>query len=144
MSIENSLKKSADALERIATAMEALVNQGAGIPAANVNTPVETPAPAPVAPQPPAAAAPPVPPAPPTPAATTPAPPPTPAPTPDVQLPFADINGLVQYVMGKYQSLGAEKGDGIQNVLVGLGYSNINDVQPEHFAQFYTQVEAIQ
>ena len=143
MSIESNLKNIDKSLERMATALEALVNQGAGIPAINENVPAAPQAPAaPVPPAPPVAAAPvPTPPPPPAPAPATPT---QPMADPAVQLPFTDINGLVQYVMGKYQSLGAEKGAGIQNVLVGLGYSNINDVQPEHFAQFYTQVEAIQ
>ena len=138
MSIENNLKKSADALERIATALEALVAQGP-VPV----EPVAAPAPVAEAPAAPVSPAPPTPPA-----AAIPTPPPAPAAPvspnePGVQVPFTDINGLVQYVMGKYQSLGAEKGAGIQGILVGLGYGNINDVQPAHFAEFYTQVEAI-
>ena len=49
----------------------------------------------------------------------------------------------MQYVMTKYKTLGPEKGAQIQNVLVTLGLSNINDVEPDQFAQFHTAVEGI-
>ena len=46
--------------------------------------------------------------------------------------------------MTKYQALGAEKGAQIQQVLVSLGYQNINDIQPTHYQTFYEGVEGIQ
>ena len=57
--------------------------------------------------------------------------------------PFTDPKGLIDYVMGAYKALGAAKGAQIQNVLVGLGYQNINDVKPEHYGALFTGVEAL-
>jgi hypothetical protein len=57
--------------------------------------------------------------------------------------PFSDGKGLIDYVMGAYKALGAAKGAQIQNVLVGLGYQNINDVKPEHYGALFTGVEAL-
>lgn len=57
--------------------------------------------------------------------------------------PFTDPKGLIDYVMGAYKALGATKGAQIQNVLVGLGYQNINDVKPEHYGALFTGVEAL-
>ena len=88
--------------------------------------PAPEPAPAPVAPAPE-----------PAPAPVAPAPEPVPA------APFADGKGLIEYVMSAYKELGPEKGAGIQNVLVGLGVQNINDVKPEQYGQFYAAVEAL-
>jgi hypothetical protein len=57
--------------------------------------------------------------------------------------PFSDGKGLIDYVMGAYKALGATKGAQIQNVLVNLGYQNINDVKPEHYGQLFAGVEAL-
>lgn len=57
--------------------------------------------------------------------------------------PFSDGQGLMQYVMGAYQAMGAEKGARIQGVLTSLGYSNINEVKPEHYGQLFQGVEAL-
>lgn len=57
--------------------------------------------------------------------------------------PFNDPKGLLEYVMGAYKALGAEKGQQIQGVLTGMGYQNINDVKPEHYAQLHAGVEAL-
>ena len=57
--------------------------------------------------------------------------------------PFTDPKGLIDYVMASYKALGAAKGAQIQNVLTGLGYQNINDVKPEHYAALHTGVEAL-
>jgi hypothetical protein len=96
---------------------------------APVAAPVAAPAPAPVA-------AAPAMPAPPTFVAPAPAPAPTGA-------PFSDPKGLIDYVMGAYKALGPQKGAMIQGVLTGLGYQNINDVKPEHYAALHTGVEAL-
>lgn len=72
--------------------------------------------------------------------AATPAPAAAPAPS---AAPFNDTQGLIQYTMGAYQAMGPEKGAKIQSVLQSLGYANINDVKPEHFAQFHQGVEAL-
>ena len=62
---------------------------------------------------------------------------------PIVGAPFSDGKGLIDYVMGAYKALGASKGAQIQGVLTGLGYSNINDVKPEHYGQLFAGVEAL-
>jgi hypothetical protein len=57
--------------------------------------------------------------------------------------PFTDAQGMMAYVMDSYKTLGAQKGAQIQGVLTGLGYSNINDVKPEHYGALFTGVEAL-
>lgn len=57
--------------------------------------------------------------------------------------PFSDPKGLIGYVMDSYKTLGPQKGALIQGVLTGLGYQNINDVKPEHYAALHTGVEAL-
>jgi pyruvate dehydrogenase E2 component (dihydrolipoamide acetyltransferase) len=108
-------------------------NVSAPAPVAPAPTPVVQAAPAPVAA--PVAAAP-----------VMPAPPAfvAPAPAPVASgAPFSDGKGLIDYVMGAYKALGPQKGAQIQNVLTGMGYQNINDVKPEHYAALHTGVEAL-
>ena len=57
--------------------------------------------------------------------------------------PFTDGKGLIDYVMSAYKALGPQKGAQIQGVLTGLGYQNINDVKPEHYAALHTGVEGL-
>lgn len=57
--------------------------------------------------------------------------------------PFSDPKGLLAYVIASYNTLGAQKGAGIQQVLVANGYQNINDVQPDHYAALYAGIEAL-
>jgi hypothetical protein len=57
--------------------------------------------------------------------------------------PFTDGKGLIDYVMSAYKALGAAKGANIQGVLTGMGYQNINDVKPEHYAALFAGVEAL-
>ena len=57
--------------------------------------------------------------------------------------PFTDGKGLIDYVMNAYKALGPQKGAQIQNVLVNLGYQNINDVKPEHYGALFAGVEAL-
>ena len=67
-----------------------------------------------------------------------------PAPAPAATgAPFTDGKGLIDYVMGAYKALGPQKGAMIQGVLTGLGYQNINDVKPEHYAALHTGVEGL-
>ena len=89
--------------------------------------------PSPVAP--PAPVAPPV-------VQTPPAAPVVPA-EPAASAPFSDGKGLIDYVMGVYRTVGPAKGQQIQGILTGMGYANINDVKPEHYADFYGKVEAL-
>jgi hypothetical protein len=99
-----------------------------------VAAPVVAPAPAPVVA--PVVAAAPVMPAPPTFA-------PVAAPAFVAGAPFTDGKGLIDYVMGAYKAMGAQKGAMIQNVLTGLGYQNINDVKPEHYGALFQGIEAL-
>jgi len=85
-------------------------------------------------------------PAPVTPAAVMPPPPVFAAPAPVapvVNAPFTDGKGLIDYVMKSYSEMGTEKGAGIGNVLNQLGYKNINDVKPEHYAALFAGIEGL-
>ena len=66
-----------------------------------------------------------------------------PAPVAAPAIPFNDGKSLVDYVMGVYRAIGPAKGAGIQNVLTQLGYRNINDVNPAHYAALYAGIEAL-
>jgi hypothetical protein len=128
MSLENKI----EALTAAIVALTAKLESSNVAPAAPV-----APAPAPVIQVAPVVAAP-----------AMPAPPafiaPAPAPAPVVAgAPFSDGKGLIDYVMSAYKALGAAKGSQIQNVLVSLGYQNINDVKPEHYGQLFAGVEAL-
>ena len=82
----------------------------------------------------------------PTPAPAMPAPPVFVAPVVEAAptgAPFTDGKGLIDYVMSAYKAMGAQKGAGIQNVLVSLGYQNINDVKPEHYGALFQGIEAL-
>lgn len=82
----------------------------------------------------------------PTPSKEMPAPPVFVAPVVEVAptgAPFTDGKGLIDYVMSAYKAMGAQKGAGIQNVLVSLGYQNINDVKPEHYGALFQGIEAL-
>ena len=57
--------------------------------------------------------------------------------------PFSDGKGLIDYVMASYKAPGPQKGAQIQNVLVGLGYQNINDIKPEHYGALFQGVEQL-
>ena len=57
--------------------------------------------------------------------------------------PFTDPKGLIDFVMTSYKNLGPAKGAGIQSVLTGLGYQNINDVKPDHYAALFAGVEGL-
>jgi hypothetical protein len=132
-----SLELKIEALTQAVIALTAKLESSNVAPAAPV-----APAPAPVVQVAPVVAAPVVA------APTMPAPPafvaPAPAPAPVAGgAPFSDGKGLIDYVMGAYKALGAAKGSQIQTVLTGLGYSNINDVKPEHYGQLFAGVEAL-
>jgi pyruvate dehydrogenase E2 component (dihydrolipoamide acetyltransferase) len=136
-----SLELKIEALTAAVTALTAQLQSG------NVAAPAPVaPAPAPVVQAAPVAAAPIAAPAPVAAAPVMPAPPtfaaPVAAPAP-TGAPFSDGKGLIDYVMGAYKALGPQKGALIQGVLTGLGYQNINDVKPEHYAALHTGVEAL-
>jgi hypothetical protein len=69
--------------------------------------------------------------------------PPPPAPAAPAAAPFSDQKGLIDFVMGAYKALGPQKGAQIQNVLIGMGCTNINDVKPEQYGALFTAVEAL-
>lgn len=57
--------------------------------------------------------------------------------------PINDHKSLLTYTMNRYKELGPIKGAEIQGILTGLGYTNINDVKPEHYAAYHSGCEAI-
>jgi hypothetical protein len=57
--------------------------------------------------------------------------------------PFSDKAGLTAYTMSVYKELGAVKGAAIQNVLVSLGVSNINEVTPTMYSQYHAALESL-
>jgi hypothetical protein len=130
MSIEKNIERVATALERIAAALESDAGKS-GVSAPANPVPSVSAAPAPPAAEPQA------------PALTTPdfiSQPPAAA---AASAPFTDSQGMVAYVMESYKALGAEKGAHIQGVLKELGYSNINDVKPDHYGQLYSKIEQL-
>jgi len=147
-----SLEAKIEALTAAVTALTAQMqssNVTAAAPVAPAPAPVVQAAPAPVAALAPAPVAAPV--AAPAPVAAAPAMPAPPsfiAPAPvavtaPTGAPFTDGKGLIDYVMSAYKALGPQKGAMIQNVLVNLGYQNINDVKPEHYGALFAGVEAL-
>jgi hypothetical protein len=153
MSLELKIEALAQAVIALTAKIEG-INVTAAAPVAPAPAPVVQAAPAPVAaptPAPvvaPVAAAPVAAPAPVAAAPAMPAPPSFIAPTPvaapaSTGAPFTDGKGLIDYVMSAYKALGPQKGAMIQNVLVNLGYQNINDVKPEHYGQLFAGVEAL-
>jgi hypothetical protein len=132
MSLELKIEALTAAVVALTAKLESS-NVSAPAPVAPAPTPVVQAAPVPAAA--PVAAAP-VMPAPPTFAAPAAAPAPTGA-------PFSDSKGLIDYVMGAYKALGPQKGAQIQGVLTNMGYQNINDVKPEHYATLFAGVEAL-
>lgn len=139
-----AVTKLTEALTETAEPAKQLTTQVVAAPVTPpIAPPVAAPVPAPVAPV--GTAVPPV--APPVQSIAAGMPPaPTfaaPAPVEAVALPFSDHAGLIQYVMSAYRDMGPTKGAKIQQVMVGLGYSNINDVKPEHYAALHSGVEAL-
>ena len=133
MSLEAKIEDLTKAVHLLVAAL------GARPAAAPVAAPVAAQAPAPVAA--PVAVAP-------APASVMPPPPvfvapPPPAPAAPAAAPFSDQKGLIDYVMGAYKALGPQKGAQIQNVLIGMGCTNINDVKPEQYGALYAAVEAL-
>ena len=133
MSIEQNLAALTAAVIELTNVIK---SKGATVPAAApvaqapvINTPAPVPMPATM-------------PAPPT-FIAAPAAPAAPAPPAPTAAPFSDGKGLIDYVMSSYKALGAAKGALIQGVLTGLGYQNINDVKPEHYAALSAGIEAL-
>ena len=136
MSLENKIEALTDAIRDLIGVMNNAKQETLNVASA---APV-APAPAPVVEVAPVVAAPVAPVMPAPPAFVTPAPAPAPV---AGGAPFSDGKGLIDYVMSAYKALGAAKGSQIQNVLVSLGYQNINDVKPEHYGALFAGVEAL-
>ena len=133
-----SLESKIEALTQAVMALTAQLqnsNVAPAAPVAQAPAPVAAPAPVVVAAPAPVAPAMPAPPA-----FVAPAPVAAPVAT---GAPFTDGKGLIDYVMGAYKAMGPQKGAQIQNVLVGLGYQNINDVKPEHYGALFQGVEQL-
>lgn len=62
---------------------------------------------------------------------------------PATALPFSNQKEVIGYIMKKYTDLGKEKGALIQGVLDKLGCTTVHDLQPEHYAALYTEVEKL-
>lgn len=56
--------------------------------------------------------------------------------------PFSDQKGMIGYVTDTYRALGARGGE-IQNVIVSMGVSNINEVPASRYGELYQKVEAL-
>jgi len=56
---------------------------------------------------------------------------------------FANKQAMMDWIMTTYRELGAEKGAKIQEVLVAMGFQNINDVPADKWGQLKTGVEAL-
>jgi len=132
MSLENKIDALTIAVQALTVAILESKNVAPAAPVAPAPAPVVEVAPVVVAPVAPAMPAPP--------AFVAPAPAPAPV---AGGAPFSDGKGLIDYVMSAYKALGAAKGSQIQNVLVSLGYQNINDVKPEHYGALFAGVEAL-
>ena len=133
MSIENNLK-------RIADALEALVAQKAGVDV-KVNEVVQQVAPAPVA-EKPAAPAPQQPvapqaPVPPAPVAEKPVAPQAPAPAAPSMTPEELNNALVV----EFRRLGSR--EAIDQAMAELGVTSVNDLKPEQYNVLLTKVQGI-
>lgn len=143
MSIENQIAALTAAVTELTNVIKTKSgNVTAPAPVAQPVIPVAAPV-AVVAPAPAPVVAPVVAPAPAMPAPPTFAPVAAPAPAPVAGAPFTDGKGLIDYVMGAYKAMGAQKGAMIQTVLTGLGYQNINDVKPEHYGALHQGIEAL-
>lgn len=138
MSLEAKIEALTQAVVALTAKLES-ANVAAPAPVAQAPAPVAAPAPAPAPVRDPIPV--PVPPVMPAPPAFV-APAPAAAPVAS-GAPFTDGKGLIDYVMGAYKALGPQKGAQIQNVLVGLGYQNINDVKPEHYGALFAGVEQL-
>ena len=56
--------------------------------------------------------------------------------------PFSDPKGMIQYVTEAWKALGA-KGPKMQEVIVGLGHHNINEIRPDQYGALYAGIEAL-
>lgn len=139
MSIESDIKHIRKQVDAILAIMEQPQTSVTETPAETTSPAQEAPPPAPAAtPEPAAGAIPGL-------GGMGFAPQETPA-TPTIEVPFTDTQGLTKYTLESYNALAAidpKKAAGIQTVMTGLGYENINHIKPEHFAAYYEGVEKL-
>lgn len=143
MSLENNIASIAESLKIIATYLTATkteqiatpVIQTTPVPVVAAHVVVASPAAAPVV-------APSVMPAPPVFTAPVAVAPVVSAPVAAAPV-FASKNEMMDFVLSSYKALGAEKGAKIQDVLVSIGYKNINDVPEAQWGQLKTGIEAL-
>ena len=129
MSIENNLASIAKSLEIIALALTNKTTPVASVAQSVVPVTKTAPvAPVVVAPVAPVVVAPVAP-------AVVPA-------TPVDPLVPTDPKSFVTYVMATYKTLGAS-GMGIEPILVGAGYKNINEVRAADYEKLYNAIEAL-
>lgn len=57
--------------------------------------------------------------------------------------PFSTQQELFNYTGAAYQAMGPEKGGKIQGILQTMGLTNLNDVKPEQYGNFYALVEQL-
>jgi hypothetical protein len=126
MSLEAKIEDLTKAVHLLVAALGARPAAAPAAPVAAQAPVAVAPVPAPVMPPPPVFVA-----------------PPPPAPAALAAAPFSDQKGLIDFVMGAYKALGPQKGAQIQNVLIGIGCTNINDVKPEQYGALYAAVEAL-
>jgi hypothetical protein len=126
MSLESKIEDLTKAVHLLVAALGARPTAAPVAVQAPAPVAVPVPAPVPIMPPPPVFVA-----------------PPPPAPVAPAAAPFSDQKGLIDYVMGAYKALGPQKGAQIQNVLVGMGCANINDVKPENYDALFAGVEAL-
>lgn len=136
MSIENTFERIAVALEELTKTVQGTINPVISVSPATPEQPAAVPSGAITNDPTPVTLSPQMPP----PSSYTPTPVVQPAVTAQ---PFPDVQGLVTYVMQAYSAMGAEKGAGIQTVLANLGYDNINNVAPSHFAAMKQGIDAL-
>ena len=141
MSLESKIEALTQAVVALTAKLES-ANVAAPAPVAQAPAPVAAPAPV-VTPAPAPVVAAPAPAMPAPPAFVAPIPAAAAVPNPANGAPFTDGKGLIDYVMGAYKAMGPQKGAMIQGVLTGLGYQNINDVKPEHYAALYAGIEQL-
>lgn len=151
MSIEQNLTSIAKSLELIATYLTTTQHVQTATPQA----PAQVAAPVPAKPDPvvtvspvvvpaqPAQVMPPVPVFTPAPAPVVTAAPAPAAPTVAGPTAFTDKQAMMDFVIASYKALGAEKGAKIQDVLVAMGYQNINDVDPARWGELKNGIEAL-
>jgi hypothetical protein len=123
MTIEKTLDRIADSLDKIAAALTLPDDKQLPLPLPAA-APEAVPAPVPI----------------PVPVPPTPVPPAAPAPAAGVP---TDQKSIMDYVMMKYRALGPVKGGMIQGVLTELGCANIHSLPPEKYADFFAKVEAL-